>query len=214
VNNDQDPPNAATQPGLDRRQAMAGGAAGTLAYLMGLGAARGQLATDPFLGSIMPVAFDFAPQGWALCHGQIMSIQQNSALFALLGTQFGGNGQTTFALPDLRGRTPIGGPFANMGQNFGAETHTLTITELPSHNHLVNATSSAPSGRGRLPPTGNILAQSSAAGATLYGQTGSLVTLSPSHISSVGGNQAHENMQPFTVVNFVIALEGIFPQRS
>jgi microcystin-dependent protein len=154
-------------------------------------------------------AFNFAPQGWAFCNGQFLPINQNQALFSLLGTMYGGNGQTTFALPDLRGRTPIHiGQGFTQGQAGGQEAHTLTLSEMPAHNHFVNASST----QGDVNTVqGNILAREVG---VQYGGFSSLTTLHPASVSNYGGSQPHENRQPFLVLNLVIALQGAFPSRN
>lgn len=212
-NDDRQPDRPPVQP--DRRQVVAGGAAGTLAYLMSLGETRAQSADGSFLGAIMPVAFNFAPRGWALCNGQFLAINQNAALFSLLGTTYGGNGVQTFALPDLRGRTPVGYGPQPQGALYGTESHTLTISETPSHNHLVNVRQAvAASGRARLPPAGNMLASPNPPAATMYGNPTNPVVLSSVNTGTAGGSQPHSNLQPYLVVNFIIALQGIFPSRN
>jgi len=164
--------------------------------------------SEPFLAEIKIISWNFAPKGWALCNGQFLPINQNQALFALLGTMYGGNGQTTFALPDFRGRAPlhVGNGFVQ-GQSGGQEAHTLTINEMPTHTHAVNANSSP--GTTNV-PTGNFLANSNASPYRTSGDT----TFSPSMISNVGSSQPHENRQPFLVLNFIIALQGIFPSQN
>ncbi|MDE3240579.1 MAG: phage tail protein [Paracoccaceae bacterium] len=170
---------------------------------------------DPFIGTIMPVAFGFAPRGWALCDGQLMSISQNQALFSLLGTRFGGNGIQTFALPDLRGRTPRGFSQGSLGVMNGQEAVTLTTAQLPGHSHLINATQSPGGGRGPADPAGKLLATATQPGGlTLYGQPVAPVALSADNLTPAGGGQAHANMQPSTVVNFIIALVGIYPSPA
>lgn len=171
--------------------------------------------SEVFLGQIMPVAFNFAPRGFALCDGQLMSIAQNSALFALLGTQYGGDGKTTFALPDLRGRTPVG--YGNsalgnvpIGQVAGAETVTLTAAELPSHNHQSNGTTTA---GGLRNPTGALYGTSTAA-TYATAASGAQVALNAQTVTPAGQGQPHENMQPFRTLNFCIAITGIFPSRN
>lgn len=163
---------------------------------------------EPFLGEVRMVAFDFAPRGWALCDGQLLPINQNQALFALLGTTYGGDGVRTFALPDLRGRTPIHADTGHpLGQASGTETHTLASAETPSHTHSVRAaaaTAVSPN------PSGDLLAKATR---PIYGPAKNLLNLLPGTVSMVGG-QAHENMQPYLVVNFAIALSGIFPSRN
>lgn len=164
---------------------------------------------EPFLGEIRIMSFNYNPRSWAMCNGQFLPINQNQALFSLLGTMYGGNGQTTFALPDLRGRTPnhVGQGFIQ-GQASGQEFHTLTQSEMPAHNHIAqaatNQTNAAIPGTGWL---GQALNQYQA-------NVASLTTLIPGTVSNVGGSQAHENRQPFLVLNFCIALTGIFPSRN
>ncbi len=171
--------------------------------------------STPFLAEIKIISWNFVPQGWAFCNGQLLPINQNQALFSLLGTTYGGNGQTNFALPDLRGRTPIhtGGGFTQ-GQQAGEEAHTLTITELPTHNHLVNGISPTTPGSNVNNPVGAFLANS--APNELYNAGGGsppVVALASSTISNVGGSQTHQNMQPYLTLNFMIALSGIFPSQ-
>jgi microcystin-dependent protein len=173
---------------------------------------------EPFIGQIIMSGFNFAPRGYATCDGQILSIAQNTALFSLLGTTFGGNGQTTFALPDLRGRVPIhqgqGPGLTNrtMGEQAGEENHTLISTEMPMHNHLFS-TNNVAGAVGT--PNGNFLAASSDPSvSSFYRPTSDGSTLNPQSIGLAGGNQPHNNMQPYLVINFSIALEGIFPSRN
>jgi microcystin-dependent protein len=167
--------------------------------------------SEPFLAEIRIVSFNFAPKGWALCNGQTLPINQNQALFALLGTTFGGNGQTTFALPNFQGRTPVhpGGGFV-LGQQGGEQSHTLAISEIPTHMHTFNA-SSVTTGITNL-PAGNALANSNPN--FIYGPVENFTTLNPATIGTVGGSQAHLNMQPFLTLNFCIALQGIFPSQN
>jgi microcystin-dependent protein len=168
---------------------------------------------NPYLGEIRMVAFGFAPKGWAACNGQTMQINQNQALFAVLGTTFGGNGQTTFLLPDFRGRAPIepgtqpNNPTYNYGQNGGEELHTLVSAEMASHTHTATA-SSASNTLG--PPTGNFWASGIAQYAASPFSTG----MAANAIANNGSNQGHENRSPYLVVNFIIALTGIFPTRN
>lgn len=168
--------------------------------------------TEPFLGELRNFGFNFAPRGWALCQGQLLPISQNQALFALLGTTFGGDGQVTFGLPDLRGRVPVGwgqGPgleVYELGEQGGAESVTLTLTEMPQHNHPVAASATAASKN----PAGGVPAPT-AAGAS-YGTTAD-AAMSPGMVGAVGGSQPHENRAPFLGSNWCIALEGIFPSR-
>lgn len=166
--------------------------------------------SEPFLGELRPFAFNFAPRGWALCHGQLLSITQNQALFSLLGTMYGGNGQTTFALPDLRGRTPVHvGNGVNQGEQSGTENHTLIISEMPNHVHVVSA-SSSPANTGT--PSGAVLLAT--AQADIYTSPDALTPMQPGSVSNAGGNQPHNNMQPYLVINFCIAMQGIFPSRN
>ena len=164
---------------------------------------------EPFLSEIRIMSFAFAPKGWALCNGQLLPINQNQALFSLLGTTFGGDGQVNFALPDLRGRTPIhAGSGHTLGERAGEQSHTVSINELPAHTHVVNASSS----NGDTPiPTGALLAAESTA---IYAPAGNLVALAAGTITNIGGSQAHLNMQPFLALHFCIALQGIFPSPN
>ncbi len=164
---------------------------------------------EPFLAEIRIFSFNFAPKGWALCNGQLLPINQNQALFSLLGTTYGGNGQTTFALPDLRARVPIHvGGGTSLGERAGEDSHTLTLQELPTHTHLVNASSAASGGNNS--PAGRFLG-----GATnAYAPPANLTTLRSGTITSIGGSQAHLNDQPFLTLSFCIALQGIFPSQN
>lgn len=168
---------------------------------------------EPFLSEIRLVSFNFAPKGWAMANGQFMPINQNQALFALLGTTYGGNGQTTFALPDYRGRVPIHvGPGYTLGQSGGAETNTLGITQIPTHTHFVRAFDDGTPANSNI-PAGNLFANSKPN--NMYQNApGNVTPLSPSSVQNVGGNQPHQNMQPFLVLNFCIALQGIFPSQN
>ena len=163
----------------------------------------------PYMSEVKICAFNFPPKGWAACNGQFLPINQNQALFSLLGTMYGGNGQTTFALPDLRGRGAIhqGQGFVE-GQNGGQEFHTVTISEMPAHIHAMSGISQ--DGTVQI-PTGAFLG---AAGAQPYHGATNLVAMDAASITSVGGSQAHENRQPYLVLNFVIALQGVFPSRN
>jgi microcystin-dependent protein len=172
--------------------------------------------TQPFLGQIQPLAFDFAPRGWAQCNGQILNISQNTALFSLLGTQYGGNGTTTFALPNLQSRAPMhAGIFQGetffQGEAAGAETVTLTLNTMPAHNHAFVGTSTA--GDTNIVATGQALA-SGAANPFYSADTPPLQPLNMGSISPFGGNQAHSNIQPYQAINWCIALSGIFPSRN
>lgn len=166
--------------------------------------------SEPFLAEIRIVGFNFAPRGWALCDGQLLPINQNQALFSLLGTTYGGDGRTTFQLPDLRGRTPVH-PGANgvvLGQPAGEETHTLNANQIPTHTHTLRASSQD----GNQPvAAGAVLAASPVA---LYSGPDNLVALRAGTVANAGGNQAHDNMQPWLALNFCIALQGLFPSRN
>jgi microcystin-dependent protein len=154
------------------------------------------------------MSFGFAPKGWAQCNGQLMPINQNQALFSLLGTAYGGDGRVNFALPDLRGRVPIHfhGSFT-LGTRGGEEFHTLTQSEMPQHTHNLMGTSVA----GNTPnPTNNVLGAAN----NTYTAAANLTNLNPATVSNVGGSQAHENRQPFMVLNYCIALQGIFPSQN
>jgi microcystin-dependent protein len=169
--------------------------------------------SEQFLGEIRMFSFNFAPKGWAACNGQTMSIQQNTALFALIGTFYGGDGIRTFQLPNLQGRAPLhmnsNGTFV-IGQLGGQESHTLLTTEIPQHNHLVGASNQAATS---LSPSSNTLAVSPADPYVPSSPNG-LVALNPGTVPAAGGSQPHENRQPFLVITFCIALIGIFPTRS
>ncbi len=183
----------------------------------------------PFLSEIRIMSFGFPPKGWALCNGQILPINQNQALFALLGTTYGGNGQTTFALPNLQGRAPLHTGADGFGDNYilgqlaGQPTHTLTINETPSHTHTLHAANvpadTAPAG---VTPTPSLaLAQAAAfegagnptVAVSIYSTGAATTTMASSAVGSTGG-QPHENRQPYLTLNFCIALQGIFPSRS
>jgi microcystin-dependent protein len=166
---------------------------------------------DPFVGEIRVVGFNFAPTGWALCNGQLLPIAQNTALFSLLGTTYGGDGRSNFALPNFQGRAvmhPGQGPGLSqryLGETDGANTETLTQAELPAHNHALSAASGSAT-------TGTPSGSTSLAAGTVntYGAANNMVPMG----EVVGGNQPHNNMQPYEVLNFVIALQGVFPPRS
>lgn len=165
----------------------------------------------PYMGEVKIISFTYAPKGWALCNGQFLPINQNQALFSILGTQYGGNGQTTFALPDLRGRTPIHwGSGFTLGQRSGEEFHTLTQSEMPQHLHFAQASTAA--ANNNIPDNTMLLGNS--APNDLYTGAAGLVAMQPATVSNVGGSQPHENRQPFTVVNFIIALQGVFPSQN
>ena len=166
---------------------------------------------EPFLSEIRMFSFNYAPQGWALCNGQLLPINQNQALFALLGTAFGGNGMTNFALPDLRARTPIHvGAGHTLGERAGEQAHTLSINEIPTHMHVLQASDATASSNE--PSNARSLANSS--GSNAYGPAANLVAMAPDAVANTGGSQAHLNMQPFLTINFGIALQGIFPSPN
>jgi microcystin-dependent protein len=166
---------------------------------------------EPFLSEIRIFSFNFPPKGWAFCNGQFLPINQNQALFALLGTTYGGNGQTTFALPNLQGRVPNHqGQGFLLGQKGGASSHTLTQSEMPQHLHFESG--SATAADTPLVPN-NILARCTQANIYRAPPT-NLVSLNPTTVTNVGGSQAHPNQQPYLVLNFCIALQGIFPSRN
>ena len=167
--------------------------------------------SEPFLGEIRAMSFGFAPRGWAQCNGQLLPINQNQALFSILGTTFGGNGQTNFALPDLRGRVPFGTDFAThpLGERVGTEAVTLTADQIPAHTHAFNATRGA---------SNDVMPGTLASAPNLYGAPTRLTAIGGQRpagqsISSAGA-QPHENMMPFSVIAFCIALQGIFPSRN
>ena len=164
---------------------------------------------EPFLSEIRIMSFNFAPKGWAQCNGQLLPINQNQALFSLLGTTYGGNGQTTFALPNNQGRTPLHmGGGHTLGEQGGEQAHTLTVQEMPTHTHPVTATSNA--------ADLNVATNASRLGSVNNGYTpaANLVAMSPQEVTNSGGSQPHLNMQPFLALNFCIALQGIFPSQS
>ena len=165
--------------------------------------------SEPYLSEIKVIAFNFAPRGWALCNGQLLPINQNQALFSLLGTTYGGDGRTTFALPNLQGRAPV--HFDDgllLGESGGAETHTLSLTELPAHAHVHGSYSQATTD---LPP-GNAPASKPRRGVNVY--TSGLANVVLRGSGAVGGGQPHQNLQPFLTLNFVIALQGVFPSQN
>lgn len=163
---------------------------------------------EPFLGEIRLFPFGLIPRGWAPCEGQILQIVTNQALFSILGTTYGGNGTTTFALPDLRGRVPVHvGPNASYGQSAGEAAHTLTVSELPAHSHQVQASSNPADA---VSPQGTAWAST----ASPYAAVSPNAKMNLSAISAAGGGQPHSNMQPYLAMNFCIALEGIYPSRS
>jgi microcystin-dependent protein len=171
---------------------------------------------DPFVAEIRIFPFNFAPKGWAWCDGQLLPLSQNTALFSLLGTTYGGNGKSNFALPDLQGRTPMhpgqgpGLSLHDLGETGGSETVTLLESEIPSHVHVVNA-SQADGGvrqpQGQYPATG-------IGGIKMYAPPGAIVPLAPATLPPAGGDQPHNNMQPYLTFYFCIALQGVFPPRT
>jgi microcystin-dependent protein len=164
---------------------------------------------EPFLGELKLMSFSFAPKGWTQCNGQLLPINQNQPLFSLLGTMYGGDGRVNFALPDLRGRAPIhvGPNFSSQGQSGGEETHTLTQAEMPQHIHFLSASNQ----NGNTPvPVNAVLAGSN----NTYAAFGAATTLRPDVVANAGGSQPHENRSPYLVLNWCIALQGIFPSRS
>jgi microcystin-dependent protein len=179
--------------------------------------------SEPFLGEIKIISWNFPPKGWAFCNGTLLPINQNQALFSILGTTYGGDGQQTFGLPDLQGRTPFHvGNGIVLGERGGETTHTLNISELPAHNHVpaadgALATSNTPDPT----PSAKVLAQSGGSGgspvqpfaANLYNTAAPNSTLNPP-LGNTGGSQPHENMSPYLVLNFIIALQGIFPSQN
>jgi microcystin-dependent protein len=171
---------------------------------------------EPFIGEIRCCGFNFAPAGWAMCNGQLISISQNAALFNLIGTTYGGDGVNTFALPNLQSRVPIHqGSFAGttyvMGQVAGVETVTLTMPEMPAHSHPVTATSNAATLKR---PVTNTFYAASSSGNNFYESGTTLTALASNTVSSVGGGQPHSNIQPYLTFNWCIALEGIFPSQT
>lgn len=176
---------------------------------------------EPYLGQIESFAFGIIPKGWAPCNGQLLSIAQNQALFSLLGTTYGGDGVTNFALPDLRGRISLGVgqgpglPTANLGTRSGEEAHTLLWTEVPAHTHSVNAVNNGANGGTNVPGTGVTLgsARLPAGGAAVNVYSATTPSLSMAAVNFVGG-QAHENRMPYLTMNYCIALVGIFPSRT
>ena len=170
--------------------------------------------TEPFLSEIRIMSFGYAPRGWALCNGQLLPINQNQGLFSLLGTTFGGDGRVNFALPDLRGQTPIHvGSGHTLGEKGGEQAHTLSIAEGPTHTHVLNGSGSV--GNSVNPRTqngGNLLAQDP--GNVYSPNAQNLTALIPTSVANVGGSQPHLNMQPFLTLSFCIALQGIFPSAN
>jgi len=168
---------------------------------------------EPFLSEIRIMSFGFPPKGWALCDGQLLPINQNQALFSLLGTTYGGDGRVNFGLPDLQGRAPIHmGSGHTLGERGGEQGHTLSISEIPTHVHTVSASPLDETDPNSTPiPAGHVLAAQTV---QMYRTPSNLTSLLPATVANVGGSQAHLNMQPFLVLNFSIALQGIFPSQT
>ena len=168
---------------------------------------------EPYLSEIRILSFAYATRGWALCNGQLLPINQNQALFSLLGTTYGGDGRVNFALPDLRGRSPVhAGDGLTLGERGGEEAHALNVNEMPSHQHRVRASADLANSA---VPAGALTAAKRRGGLDIYGPAGSAnVALHPAAMSIAGGSQPHLNMQPFLTLNFVIALQGIYPSRD
>ena len=166
--------------------------------------------SQPFVGEIRMFGGNFAPLGWMFCNGQLLPISENETLFQLIGTTYGGDGQTTFALPDLRGRLPIhqGNGFI-LAQNGGVEQVTLTVNQMPTHSHAVLATTTVANEQ---PPANNLLAQTGTFDG--YQSAEPAIAMATQAVSAVGGNQPHDNFQPYLCVDFIISLFGIFPQQS
>jgi microcystin-dependent protein len=168
----------------------------------------------PFLGELKIISWNFAPKGWALCNGQFLPINQNQALFSLLGTMYGGNGQTTFALPDLRGRIPLhAGQGHTQGEKGGQDAHTLTLSEMPAHIHIASATSD-PHVVSPENYQGNAASALFAVVNGLYAPFANPTSLLPATLANTGGSQPHENRQPLLALNICIALIGVFPSRN
>ena len=167
--------------------------------------------SDPFIGEIKMTSFSFAPRGWAFCSGQFLPIAQNTALFSLLGTMYGGDGITTFRLPDLRGRAPLRTDGFNQGESAGSVSHPLSLGELPTHVHPLMVALDYIHAND---PAGRVLGSVEAGGANSYHAPDGTAALHPSSLGSAGGSQPHNNLQPYLVANFIIALQGIFPSRQ
>ncbi len=201
--------------GFLRSMGVAAAAAGAGLVAGQAGAADGPVAPagmDPYLGEIAMFAFNFTPYGWMPCDGRLLAISQYSALYSLLGTQYGGNGTTNFALPNLNGRFPLclSGTHTQ-GEQGGSETVTLTQTQMPAHTHAASASSAQANQRG---PGGNVLAREAMGQDAVYSSQSPDVTMSGNAVGMAGGGQAHNNMPPYLSLNFCIAVEGVFPQRS
>jgi len=166
--------------------------------------------SEPFLGEIKLMSFNFPPKGWAFCNGQTLPINQNQALFSLLGTMYGGNGQTTFNLPNLRGQVPIHmGAGFTQGEKAGESAHTITMTEMAQHFHFAQGSAAA---SGNVATPGGALLGTS--GINIYAEPANFLACAPAEITNFGGSQAHTNLMPYLVLNFCIALQGIFPSQN
>jgi microcystin-dependent protein len=164
---------------------------------------------EPFLGEVRIFSFNFPPKGWTFCNGQLLPINQNQALFSLFGTTYGGDGRVNFALPNLQGRVPIHqGEGHTIGERGGASAVTITQQTMPQHLHFLMATST---GNGGIVPTNNVLCN---AGSQVYAGPQQLVPMNAGSVTNVGGSQAHDNMEPYLVLNFCVALQGIFPSQN
>jgi microcystin-dependent protein len=177
----------------------------------------------PFMGEIKLISWNFAPQGWAFANGQFLPINQNQALFSLLGTMYGGNGQTTFALPDLRGRVPLHqGSGFTVGQAGGEYFHTVSMSEMPAHNHFLQADATTPAtSNANVPAAGNwigqtigVPSQGSNFPVQIYSTSNPNNTMAPQTVTNTGGSQPHDNRQPYLGTNMIIALQGIFPSQN
>ncbi|MBL4773238.1 MAG: phage tail protein [Alcanivoracaceae bacterium] len=168
--------------------------------------------SEPFLAEIRIVGFNFAPRGWAFCDGQILPINQNQSLYSILGTAYGGDGVNSFALPEIRGRTPIHvGEGHLQAQKSGEETHTLSAAEMPQHKHVIKGSESSGSEQS---PLAKVLGASTNVILPSYKESGNIVNLNVASITKTGGGQLHKNMQPYITLNYCIALKGLFPSRN
>jgi microcystin-dependent protein len=171
---------------------------------------------DPFVAEIRIFPFNFAPKGWAFCDGQLLPISQNTALFSLLGTTYGGDGKSNFALPDMQGNAPMhpgqgpGLSLHDLGETGGSETVTLLDSEIPAHSHACMASNADSNSQG---PAQNLMA-GGVGGISMYAAPGALVQLNPSVLPPAGGDQPHNNLQPYLTLNFCIALQGVYPPRT